>query len=83
MANCCTLFNNRRSPGTSHAPWTHGLVEIQNKNPGTSQRIILRDTLENWSTQVHFFEHAHIPQPLSHLHISTYGKVFDTQPRII
>ena len=26
MANCCTLFRFRHSPGTSLAPWTIGLV---------------------------------------------------------
>ena len=30
MANCCTALNFRHSPRTSHAPWTHGLVEVQN-----------------------------------------------------
>ena len=42
-SNCCTLIN---SPRTAYAPWTNGLVEVQNKNRGNHSRIFLPDTLE-------------------------------------
>ena len=59
MARCCTLFNLRHSARISHAPWTNGLIEVQNKNLGTHVRMYPHDTPENSSIQVHFSVYAH------------------------
>ena len=74
-ANCCILFDTRRSCRASHSPWTKGLVEVQHKNFGTHLRLFLHDTTENWSMQVHFFANAHNFQPLSHVLFSPYEVV--------
>ena len=59
LANLCTKMGIRHSPRTPYAPWTNGLVEIQNKNLGTHLRLFLHFTPENWSTQVHMYAYAH------------------------
>ena len=80
MASCCTLFNVRHSPRTSHGPWTNGVVEVKNKNFLAHLRLFLHDAPENWSIQVSFFPYAHKTQPFLHLHISPYE--LSVQPRI-
>ena len=65
LANLCTTMGIRHSPRTPYAPWTNGLVENQNKNLETHLRLFLRNTPENWSTQVHMYAYAHNSQPLS------------------
>ena len=82
MANCCTLFHFRLSPKLSYALWTNGLVEVPTKDFGKHLRMFLLDTPESWFIRVHFFEYAHITQPLSHLHVSPYEMVFHTQPHL-
>ena len=44
MPNCCTLFNIRHSPRSSHAPWRNGLVAAQKENLGAHLRMFLGDT---------------------------------------
>ena len=82
FANLCTIMGIRHSPRTPYAPGTNGLVENQNKNPGTHLRLFLHNTPENWSTQVHVNAYAHKSQPLSELNLSPYEIVFHTIPRI-
>ena len=74
MVNCCTLFNIRHSPRTSHASWTNGLVEVQNKNLRTHLRQFLHDTPENWSIQVHYFSPILIKLNLNHICIFHHMK---------
>ena len=82
FANLCTTMGIRHSTRTPYAPWTNGLVENQNINLGTHLRLFLRNTPENWSTQVHMYAYAHYSQPLSDLNLSPYEIVFHTIPRI-
>ena len=82
MENCCTLFNICHSPRTSHAPWTNRFFHVQNKSLRTCLRLFLDDIPKSWYIQLHFFAYAHITQPFSHLHISTYEIVFHTKQRI-
>ena len=39
MAHLCTLMGIRNSPRTAYSPWTNGLVEVQNRNIGTSPYV--------------------------------------------
>ena len=82
LANLCTTMGIRNSPRTPYAPWTNGLVENQNKNLGFHLRLLLHNTPENWSTQVHMYAYAHNSQPLSELTLPPYEIVFHTIPRI-
>ena len=52
------------------------------KNLGTHLRLLLHNTPEKWSTQVHMYACAHNSQPLSELNLSPYELVFHTIPRI-
>ena len=42
FANLCTTMGIRHSPRTPYAPWTNGLVENQNKNPGTHLKLFYK-----------------------------------------
>ena len=46
-AKYCTLFIFQHSPKTSQAPWTNGLVAVQNKTLGNHLRKFFHDTAEN------------------------------------
>ena len=70
------MFNFCKSPRTSDALGTNGLVEVENKASSTNLRMLLHDTSGNWSVQLYLFAYAHNNQPLSHLHISPYERVF-------
>ena len=82
IAHLCTLMGVRRSPRTAYSPWTNGLLEVQNRNPGTHLRMFLHDTPKDWAFQVHMYAYAHNSQPLSELNISPHEIVFHTRPRI-
>ena len=82
IAHLCTLMGIRHSPRTAYAPWTNGLVEVQNRNLGTHLRMLLHDTPKDWAFQVHMYTYAHNSQPLSELIISPQEIVFHTRPRI-
>ena len=64
------------------SPWTNGLVEVQNRNPGTHLRMFLHDTPKDWAFQVHMFAYAHNSQPLSELNVPPHEIVIHTQPRL-
>ena len=70
------MFNFRQSQRHSHTSWTNGLVEVQNKDPGTHVRMFLNDSPENWSFQEHLFAYAHNTQPSSHFHTLQNETVF-------
>ena len=59
MAHLCTRMGIRHFPRTPYSPWTNGLVEVQNKNPGTQIRMFLQNTPEDWAHQVHMYAFAH------------------------
>ena len=82
VENGCTLFIIGPSLRTSHAVWTNGLVEVQNKKFGTHLRKFLYDAPDNWSIQVHFYAYAPNTQPLLQLLFSQSKMVFHKQPRI-
>ena len=82
-ASCCSLFQIRTSPRTSHAPRTNGLDEVQNRIHATHLRMFLHDNPENWPIRVPFFAYAHIAKPLSHLNSSPYEINFHTQKCIL
>ena len=44
--------------------------------------MFIHDTPENRPIRVHFFEYARFSQPQSHQQVSSYEKVFLTQPRL-
>ena len=79
--NCFTPFKIRHSPRTANAPWTNGLVEVQNKLLGTHLRMFRHGTPKNWSIHVHFVAYAHKTQPSSHMYNSPYERVFHTKLR--
>ena len=72
----------RHSSRTAYAPWTNGLVEVQNRNLGTHLRMFLHNTPQDWALQVHMYAYAHNSQPLSDLNVSSYEIVFHTRTRI-
>ena len=49
MTHLCTLMGIRHSPRTASSPWTNGLVEVQNRNLGTHQRMFLHKTSNGYS----------------------------------
>ena len=82
MAHLCSLMGIRHSPRTAYAPWTNGLVEVQNRNLGTHLRMFLHNTPQDWAYQVHMYAYAHNSQPISVINVSPYEIVFHTRPRI-
>ena len=82
IAPLCTLIGIRHSHKTAYAPWTNGLVEVQNRNLGTHLRMFLHETPEDWAFQVHMYAYAHNSQTLSELNVSPHEIVFHTQPKI-
>ena len=82
MTHFCTLMGIRHSPRTAYAPWTNGLVEVQNRNLGTNLRMFLPYTPQDWAFQVHMYAYAHNSQPISDLNVSPYEIGFHTRPRI-
>ena len=82
MTQLCTVMGYRHSPRTAYSPWTNGLVEVQNRNLGTHQRMFLHDTPKDWAFQIHMYAYEHNSQPLSELNISPHEIVFHTRPRI-
>ena len=79
MTLLCTLMGIRHSPKTAHPPWTNGLVDLQNRNFGTHQRLFLRGTPKDWAFQVHMFAYAHNSQPLSELNVPPHEIDFRTR----
>ena len=80
----CHLYNIKHKPGTSHAPWTNGLVEGMNRSLREHLRCIIigNDTkYTEWSADVKLFPLAYNSQITTILGMSPYEMVFNQKPR--
>ena len=65
----CPLYNIKHKPGTSHAPWTNGLVEGMNRSLQEYLRCIINgnDTrYTKWSADVKLFPLSYNSQITQH-----------------